>query len=436
MKMKSGPIEHWLDAVLQSLSEGVILTDPEGRVMMMNPASEAITGWRQDEAVNHPLREILVVKRETDNGEAMDLTGVVLGPGGEPWEGTLLLAAKDGSRVRIECGVSAALDEEGDTSGVVVSFHALQGNLLDRMTGGGSGRFLDTIFDSIHDPFCIFNEDMKVVRANEAYARIKSMPAKDLIGRQCLKEFSGVEIPCDVCVVESTFRSSEPSSMERHVTSPGGADEWFEIFTYPIRDHAGATRYVVEYSRDITGRKLAEEERKRLIRELQHLSRIDSLTGLKNRRALIDALEQEVQRSRRYGTDLSLLLCDVDYFKEINDTYGHAAGDSALALVAEVLRKLVRRTDMAGRYGGDEFMILMPQTGDAGAKEFADRILKAVRKLVFKPDQHKKVAMTISVGLSVFDPVKDNADTLISRADDAMYSSKRRGRNRVTAALP
>lgn len=436
MKMKSGHRERWLDTVLRSLSEAVILADPEGRVTLMNPAAEALAGWRQAEAAARPLREVFAVRRETDNGKALDLLGETLDPGGEPWEGTLLLAAKDGSRIRIGCGVSAARDEKGDLSGIVISFHALESNLLDRMAEGGSGNFLDTIFDSIHDPFCIFDEELRVVRANEAYARIKSMPVEDLIGKKCLREFNGVEIPCDVCVVASTFRSSEPSSMESHVASEGGMNEWFEIFTYPIRNHAGATQYVVEYSRDITGRKLAEEERKRLIRELQHLSRVDSLTGLRNRRALMDALDQEVQRSRRYGTDLSLLLCDIDYFKEINDTFGHAAGDSALALVAGVFKKLARRTDVAGRYGGDEFMLLMPETPIEGAREFADRILKAVRKLAFSPNPSEKVGMTISVGISVFDPDKDNADTLISRADNAMYSSKRRGRDRVTAVLP
>jgi diguanylate cyclase (GGDEF)-like protein len=204
-----------------------------------------------------------------------------------------------------------------------------------------------------------------------------------------------------------------------------------EIYTYPILDEHGKVSHVMEYTRDVTDRKKSEDEKRRLIERLEYLSRTDALTGLINRRALTDSLGYELDRAKRYGGELALILCDIDNFKEINDTFGHDTGDRALQTLSATLRTTLRKTDIAGRYGGDEFMLILPETSLAGAESLADKILSAVRNagLVFRD---RTVRMSLSIGVTCLAGPDDTIDLLVKRADDAMYSSKQCGRNRVS----
>ena len=209
------------------------------------------------------------------------------------------------------------------------------------------------------------------------------MPATDLFGKKCYEALHGRNSVCEDCVIVKTFQSKDPCAKEKQITQPNGTEMWIEIYTYPILDQQRNVTHVVEYTRDITDRKKSEEEKKELIENLNHLSTTDSLTGLCNRRALTEMLQYEIDRAQRYDTDLSLILCDLDRFKSINDTYGHAAGDDALQAVSEALKISLRKTDILGRYGGDEFMIVLPETSLAGAKMLAEKVRLAVSEIEF-----------------------------------------------------
>jgi len=158
-------------------------------------------------------------------------------------------------------------------------------------------------------------------------------------------------------------------------------------------------------------------EKTRIVRELVHLSRTDGLTGLYNQRRFYEVLEAEMGRARRQGRPLALLLVDVDDFKRYNDRYGHLAGDAALARVAACLRRACRRdTDTAFRYGGDEFVVLLPEA-DEGA---AAGVVRRVRTLL----DEEGIALTVSVGAAQLGPVQD-LRAFIRAADEAMYRDKR-----------
>lgn len=167
-----------------------------------------------------------------------------------------------------------------------------------------------------------------------------------------------------------------------------------------------------------------------LLEKYEYLSRTDMLTGLMNRGALIDALEYEIERSKRYGSNLSLILCDVDNFKGINDTFGHSEGDKALKAVSKFLRKSTRRIDIVGRYGGDEFMLILPETTVGGAMKVADRIL-----LISSSELHLS-RLSLSIGVTYLSATSDNTDIFIKRADDALYDSKKAGKNKITLIEP
>jgi len=170
-----------------------------------------------------------------------------------------------------------------------------------------------------------------------------------------------------------------------------------------------------------------------LVEESQHLSRIDPLTGLMNRRAFRDNLEQEIARSKRHGTPLCCTLFDIDHFKNINDKRGHATGDAVLSAMGDLLRKLARQTDVTCRWGGEEFVVALHHSDMAGALVTAERFRDAVQEAKIFDADGEQVSITASFGVAEFG-AEDTIDTLIDRADRAMYEAKTSGRNRVMPA--
>src|SRR5262249_24823927 len=169
-------------------------------------------------------------------------------------------------------------------------------------------------------------------------------------------------------------------------------------------------------------------------RALERMSRQDSLTELANRRYFDTFLAEEIARARRSKQELSLALCDVDFFKAYNDHYGHQAGDECLRQVARVLQGACRRpADLAARYGGEEFALVLPETGVGGAVQVGEAVRTAILELQV-PHEHSGIArhVTLSVGIAGVLPGMDtDAERLIATADQALYQAKKLGRNRV-----
>ncbi|HNY25899.1 MAG TPA: diguanylate cyclase [Candidatus Sumerlaeota bacterium] len=168
---------------------------------------------------------------------------------------------------------------------------------------------------------------------------------------------------------------------------------------------------------------------------IREMAVTDALTRLANRRSFFLAAEKEMGRARRYGLNLGCLMLDVDFFKKINDDYGHQAGDRILQEIAHVLKRLLRESDLVGRYGGEEFIALLPETGEDGAKQVAERIREAIAAERFQTDASQPIPVTLSVGVACFkgeeSPETENLDQIIKRADNALYRAKQTGRNRV-----
>jgi len=180
--------------------------------------------------------------------------------------------------------------------------------------------------------------------------------------------------------------------------------------------------------------KYTRDELKKALVELEKLATTDSLTGISNRRHLLTLAEREFQRARRYRHPFSLLMLDIDHFKSINDTYGHAAGDEALKLMADVTRNALRQVDIFGRFGGEEFVVFLPETPLRDAVTVADRIREAIASAPLTI-QNAEARMTVSIGVSTYQDDEPSLDTLLMRADKALYEAKQRGRDRVVADL-
>lgn len=165
--------------------------------------------------------------------------------------------------------------------------------------------------------------------------------------------------------------------------------------------------------------------------QLQQLSRTDRLTGLYNRGHWEESLKVAYARHQRYGNATSLVMLDIDHFKRVNDTYGHQAGDKVIEQVARLIREHERETDVAGRYGGEEFGVVLSDTDKAGARVFAERLRKAVEGLEVLHNG-QSIRFTISLGVADLSQPSSNYADLIAWADQALYASKKAGRNRVT----
>jgi two-component system, cell cycle response regulator len=179
--------------------------------------------------------------------------------------------------------------------------------------------------------------------------------------------------------------------------------------------------------------KSLQDELKKANELLKRLTNIDHLTNLFNRRYLTEILDGEFFRARRNNDCLSLIIVDIDYFKKVNDTYGHQNGDLVLAAVASLAQRQLRAYDSAARYGGEEFVLVIPGTPLAGGVMVAERLRQAVLELSF-PAPMEDLAVTISAGVASYpSPHVDSVDSLFRRADEALYRAKQNGRNRVDA---
>lgn len=175
--------------------------------------------------------------------------------------------------------------------------------------------------------------------------------------------------------------------------------------------------------------KEAADERNRV------LAMRDELTGLGNRRTLLDGLEQQSALAQRSGMPLTVLVIDIDHFKQVNDSFGHPSGDLALRGVAQLLESALRRQDVVGRMGGEEFMVILPCTPKANAGLLAEKLRRAVEQASFAAVDGRRMALTISIGLHEFDPQSETRiEDVIRVADEALYRAKSEGRNRVVAA--
>ena len=167
--------------------------------------------------------------------------------------------------------------------------------------------------------------------------------------------------------------------------------------------------------------------------ELERLSVTDRLTELYNHGYFQQRLDEELKRSVRFGHPMSLVMIDIDNFKEFNDNYGHPQGDEVLKAVSAIIRQNLREMDIAARYGGEEFVIVLPETETPGAVAVAERVRSDVETRLFKPGG-AAVNRTVSVGVATFPRHASNAIRLLEASDAAMYSAKRAGKNRVEAA--
>ena len=313
---------------------------------------------------------------------------------------------------------------------------------------------LDSLLDYVHALILLVESDGRLIAWNRAFGLIRnSFPQAIMLG-----EF----LPADEreellrrLVVSNQMGDSSTWTVEVLINEDGDR-AFFNGLLVPLPDERvlfvaeristdpAFSETIERLNRRVKLFRIESEHAKKLalnkhteleavIAQAQEVSNIDSLTFLPNRRQIIRELQNEVLRAERYHTLLSVSMVDVDHFKKINDTHGHMIGDHVLRQIAQGLREHVRHPDVVGRYGGEEFLILLPNTGMDAAAEQAARLCKQVKDSMIKIDGDS-IPITVSIGVAQYLNGKDDWQTLLTRADNAMYASKNEGRNRWTVS--
>lgn len=267
--------------------------------------------------------------------------------------------------------------------------------------------------------------DAVIVYGNGPSATIGGHSLEGLVGRPATAFYRD---PSDRDRMQQLFRERGTlQSEEVCLLAADGTERWMLLSMVPVMYDGEPS--VLSTLVDFT-------ERKRLEIELKRLATTDALTGAVNRRSFLERAQAELSRSRRYGAPLSLVMMDVDHFKRINDTLGHAQGDDALCRIVQVCAQVVRKEDVLGRLGGEEFALLLPQTSLEEAHHLVERLRERIASSRMDDGQPgaPAVVLTASFGVTCMRPEDSSVDDLLGRADAALYRAKAAGRNRVEQA--
>ena len=288
-------------------------------------------------------------------------------------------------------------------------------------------QLLDAVLDAAASLIVVIDVKGRLVRWNRACEQLLGCTAADLPGRGALLDLvPSVERASAEAATRLLMAGESPVRAEFHWRTRSGELRLIEWSTTALTGPDGEITYMVGTGIDVTAARRLDEERLAAEEQLRHMADHDALTGLFNRRRFEEELERHVVHGRRYGMSGALLLLDLDDFKQVNDSFGHRAGDGVLTAVAEVLRGRLRESDIVARFGGDEFAVLMPVGGVNEAAELANLLADAICGDVPSPAG----PLYASIGIALFDEAT-TPDKILSEADDAMYADKRASRRPV-----
>ncbi len=298
-----------------------------------------------------------------------------------------------------------------------------------------NGELLLTIINLIPVSFFVKDHKSRFFLMNRACEEQWGMSFADLRGNDASQFFPPEQMEQFLAKDRLIFEGRKPMEFEETFWNAAmKANRIGYTFKLPMYDASGDPQYLICVTIDITERKLAQAALLASEKKLQALATTDFLTKLPNRRKFIARLKVEFERARRFGNQrFSVLVLDLDCFKRVNDTYGHAVGDAVLQHFAQLLRKALRKIDMAARVGGEEFAVILPGSDLAAARIWAERLREIVAKTSLVHDG-KTISTTVSIGAATIVPSDSEADMTLVRADEALYRAKANGRNRVEMA--
>lgn len=289
--------------------------------------------------------------------------------------------------------------------------------------------FLEMLFDAIPSPIFYKDRDGKYINCNDAFSNdILGIKKEDIIGKT-LYEFPNT-IPkknADIYYEKDNelLQNHKTQFYNTEVKCSDNITRYYSFYKAVFKSETGEALGIIGIMMDIT--EMQQQEK-----ELVYLSSIDPMTKLYNRRYLVEASNHILDLARRNKLDTSVVMIDIDNFKFINDNYSHKIGDTVIMAFADKLQILTRKSDIISRWGGEEFLIVLPETSTDSAMTISEKIRLEVEHIVLELDDSVKLSFTISMGVSTVDNLNDeNIELAIHRADKALYEAKNNGKNKV-----
>ncbi|WP_372972354.1 diguanylate cyclase [Marinobacter sp.] len=425
-------LSQFQQGVIDNANVWLNVLDPNGKVLVWNRAAERISGYTSDEITGSveiwqklypdPGYRAWVIDR---------VRGIVAGE--EEVEGleTRILAKHNGERL-ISWNSRALKDSRGEVAGSIAIGVDITEQRAAENALKASERKLANLMDSLPGMAyrCLYDEFWTMKFVSSGCEELTGYKPEDLVDN---RKVAWAEL----------IEPGDTSDVLRQVEGAIGNASTFSV-EYRIRRATGESIWVWERGRGVEddhgmvleGIVLDVTERKRLEERLSELATLDPLTGQFNRRETERILQEELVRAERYGRQLAVLWVDLDHFKRVNDSWGHAIGDKVLRTVSLRLADSVRTVDTLGRFGGEEFLVVLPEMSVAEACDTAERLRRRVASEPVPVAAEQSLEMTVSIGVAVYPDHGESADELCNRADKAMYLAKSLGRNRTEVYTP
>lgn len=409
--------ERRYHSLVECSPNGIQLFDREGRFITINPSGLETMGWSGDGIAGKKFSEVWPPGIRPRVEEALH----------QVMEGRQVAfeaeyARPDGGMATLHLVLSPIFEPDG----VIRNFVGISTDITERRHREEQLRLQAAALESAANAIVITGLDGRITWINPAFTNLTGYTSQEVLGRKMDILKSGQQDRLFYRILWETIFSGRVWHGEMINRRKDGSLYCEEQTITPVRDGRGEISHFIAVKQDITLRKQQEQQ-------LSHLATHDSLTGLPNRRLLEEALKRAVARARR-GFVSTLLFMDLDNFKVVNDTMGHAAGDQVLLTLTRLVKGVLRAEDLLARFGGDELAVLLEGTGAGEGLAIADRMRREVEEFDFIIKGHS-FHLTLSIGLVVIDG-RQEPGTALSQADTAMYMAKDQGRNRVAVYQP
>ena len=416
--------ERWFSATLHCVVDAVIATNPDRTVRFMNPAAEVLTGWVSEEAVGRPVDEIFILHTggKAMLGESIVDLGLRENLVADAGYGAQV-EARDGSCFPVDHSAAPIRDADDRAMGEVIVFRDVSMRLQAEESLRNSEERFRNAFDFAPVGMALVALDGKFMQVNEALCSLFGIAQADLMSMTQSELTHAADLALEQEHLTLLLTGVTPATQfEKRYQLQHDSARWVLVSISLLRDN-GEPRCYLYQVHDLTKRKETEFQ-------LARLAHFDPLTGLANRLRLRDESERMLGNARRRREALAVLFLDLDYFKFINDSLGHDAGDQLLITVANRLKASVRDTDLVARLGGDEFVVLVGEITKANdVSVITQKILATLAEPWNFNDQ--SMSISTSIGISMFPEDGTDMRTLFSHADSALYDAKAEGRNKA-----
>jgi diguanylate cyclase (GGDEF)-like protein/PAS domain S-box-containing protein len=403
--------------LFENAHDAILILAPEDEVVLdANAAACKLYGFTREEFVGMSARQI------SKDPERLSLSDAMLLEGGGTIQFETVQYRKDGSEIALEI-TAAMVDYKGRRAYLSINRDVTERRRADEALRASEQKYR-LLMEGATDGVVIIDREANYIEANDMACKTLGYSREELLTLNMQQVIAPEELAIQ-SLMDDRRAARKGMLIERTLVRKDGTHISVEISARLLDD--GSVQAIV---RDVTERKRAEEA-------LHVMATQDALTGLLNRREMDRVLQEEVTRCRRYERPVSLLMIDIDHFKSVNDRYGHKVGDEVLRWIGGIFRSDVRSTDRVARYGGEEIVVILPETGDMEACRVAERFrsLVAAQPFTYTTPGGETLTIPITISLGVAELPGDalTPDALVVAADESLYSAKRSGRNRVVS---